>query len=177
MIETTAQPRLKRVMESKTRKSGELLQLATDDLVDFFRKPINKDVSGWRGPARVVNVSNVTDGEISVHWQGRTMPCRIQDLRRTLVYLAQIWFTHYDSEMTDAFTTTVRFAEKLTKDVVRLGWVNAGNNSDKTHWLPTRITNSSHETAPALLEMLRAAQLHFGLHFALRKNRQWCQQA
>ena len=55
MVQETAQQRIERALESKTRVAGEQLELEQGDLVDFWRKPATKDESGWRAPARVID--------------------------------------------------------------------------------------------------------------------------
>ena len=55
--------------------------------VEYFRKPLHKDVSGWRGPATVVNV--VPDENlVYVKVQGSVIPCAGQDVRP----LEMSWF-------------------------------------------------------------------------------------
>ena len=54
MVQESAQLRIERALDSKTRLAVEQLELEPGDLVDFWRKPATKDESGWRGPARVV---------------------------------------------------------------------------------------------------------------------------
>ena len=87
--------RLERALNSKTRLAVEQLELQPGDLVDFWRKPATKDESGWRGPARVVELGDKDGDESSattVKWQGRSLPVRTQDLRRALVYLVFLAF-------------------------------------------------------------------------------------
>jgi hypothetical protein len=53
------------------------------DLVDIYRPPASKDVSGWKGPYRVVRVAPA-DGQIIVSMAGKDRPNRIGDVRLTL---------------------------------------------------------------------------------------------
>ena len=53
MVQATAEAKLMRANRSKTRPSGELLELAVGDQVDIFRKGTTKDISGWLGPCVV----------------------------------------------------------------------------------------------------------------------------
>ena len=62
MIQATADSKARIADSSKTRRSGELLELKLGDLVEFYRKPMNKDTTGWHGPAEVVNLTSLQDG-------------------------------------------------------------------------------------------------------------------
>ena len=81
IVEATAQQRASLAERTKTRPAGELLELQTGDLVEFYRPPLTKDVSGWRGPATVTDVTSLSDGIMSIRWQGRVLSCRVQDNR------------------------------------------------------------------------------------------------
>ena len=83
MVEGTAQERMKRAEDSRTRPALKRMDLQTGELVDIYRTPANKDLTGWRGPATVVDV-HAEAGQATVRWQGRTMICKTQDLRRHL---------------------------------------------------------------------------------------------
>lgn len=82
MIQATADQKARTADSTKTRRAGELLDLHIGDLVDFFRRPVTKDASGWHGPAEVVSLSSVQEGLLCVKWQGRAIAVRIQDCRR-----------------------------------------------------------------------------------------------
>ena len=47
MVQETAQQRIERALESKTRVAGEQLELEQGDLVDFWRKPATKDAVSY----------------------------------------------------------------------------------------------------------------------------------
>ena len=82
MVQMTASQRLDRAMKSNTRPSGQQLDLQINDSVDFYRPPATKDESGWRGPARVVEVGPPA----LIQWQGQVIQVRTQDVRRALHY-------------------------------------------------------------------------------------------
>jgi hypothetical protein len=88
MVEGSAQERIKRAQTSQTRLSGAQLELVPGDLVDIYRTPRQKDNTGWRGPCTVVSTHGVEQGYLDVKWGGRTMACRIQDVRKALLYPA-----------------------------------------------------------------------------------------
>ena len=88
MLQATAEAKARRADQTKTRRSGELLRLEPGDVVEFWRKASTKDIEAWHGPAVVADVTSLRDGQISVRWQGRVLTCRLQDIRRALVYVA-----------------------------------------------------------------------------------------
>ena len=99
MVQETAQQRVERALESKTRVAGEQLALEQGDLVDFWRKPATKDESGWRGPARVVEPpgrnTDASTPAATVRWQGRDLQVRTQDIRRALIYCVMLVFASW----------------------------------------------------------------------------------
>ena len=107
-------------MSSKTRLASEQLELQPGDLVDFWRRPATKDESGWRGPATVT----VAPGPpVTVRWQGRSYDVRVQDLRRSLVYLCFLTRGVVDSSESDPMQLLISFAESFNQQAVRVGWV------------------------------------------------------
>ena len=87
MIEAQAKMRLQRAMSDRTRPAGQLMDLKPGDLIDFHRKEQQKDVPGWRGPARVTDLSRIDEGVIQFDFQGRSMSARPADVRRALMHL------------------------------------------------------------------------------------------
>ena len=84
MVETTAIARAKQALTSKTRRSAHSEQYEVDDKVEVSRAPAAKDITGWRGDCDILKVED--DGTIIVKWQGGTLTCRPQDVRRSLLY-------------------------------------------------------------------------------------------
>ena len=87
MVEATALSRMRLAENYNSRLSGDLLGLEVGDSVDIHRTPANKDLSGWRGPCEVLSVGKLDSGVIDVRWGGRTMSCRIQDVRKTVLFV------------------------------------------------------------------------------------------
>ena len=54
IIESTAIARVNRASRTTTTAPGEVLNYQPNDLVDYVRQPGQKDVSGWHGPAKVI---------------------------------------------------------------------------------------------------------------------------
>ena len=88
MIEGSARARLCRALNTRTVPAGQSLNLQVGDEVDFYREQPQKDTPGWFGPAKVVDVSRVTRGIVTVTWLSRPMEVKLQDVRRHLYFLA-----------------------------------------------------------------------------------------
>eukprot|EP00974_Lingulodinium_polyedra_P111596 10793169-Lingulodinium_polyedra.AAC.1 len=62
MIEGIARAHIKRALDTRAQPPGEALELSVGDLVAFYRPPASKYAPGWKGPARVIDVSNIARG-------------------------------------------------------------------------------------------------------------------
>eukprot|EP00971_Amphidinium_carterae_P015242 300681-Amphidinium_carterae.1 len=58
IIEENSRQRLARAMRHQTRPSAEELDYRVGELVDIWFPPSNKEVSGWKGPAKVLSVQH-----------------------------------------------------------------------------------------------------------------------
>ena len=59
------------------------------DLADVHRTPVVTDASGWKGPAEIIDNTNLTRGTFAVRYQrDMTREVRLQDVRRHLDYLS-----------------------------------------------------------------------------------------
>lgn len=120
MIQHSSRTRLERGMNSKTRLALEQLDLNQGDLVDFWRKPATKDESGWRGPATVVEVGT----PMVLRWHNGTLNVRLQDVRRSLVYLVLLTNRFMrDSALDDPYDILITFADIVRGDLVRIEWI------------------------------------------------------
>ncbi len=63
-------------------RTAENLNLQIGEQLDFYRPPSKKDVSGWSGPAIVVDVSKSSRGVVTVTYQNQVMEAMVQDVRR-----------------------------------------------------------------------------------------------
>ena len=116
MVAGTARNRLEIAEDSKTRPFGEGLELQIGDLVDFWRQPPNRDVSGWQGPSEVCDLGRTHEGTVSSRWQGRVMDHRVGDVRRSLV--VDVLFnvhTYYEDGREESFTYLLRFTEDWSR--------------------------------------------------------------
>ena len=120
MIQATADQKARTADNTKTRRAGQLLELQTGDLVDFFRKPISKDSTGWHGPAQIVDLSSLRDGIVHIKWQGRVLSARVQDIRSALTFAT---FLMQPSNPIRLFRAEV---EAHQGHLMRVGWVKQG---------------------------------------------------
>ena len=72
-IEATAIAKIKRALDSRTSVSGQQLDYGPGELVDHYTEPSQKDISGWRGPATVIQ--NIPEtGNVQLEWMSTTIP-------------------------------------------------------------------------------------------------------
>ena len=55
IVEQIARMRVERTLKAKSRVSGQVRDYKNRDLVDVYLAPPNKDMDGWRGPAKIVD--------------------------------------------------------------------------------------------------------------------------
>ena len=73
MVEGTARARIARAMDTRTLPAGQGRDFKIGDEVDFHRGQGSKDTSGWKGPARVIDNTNLSRGTVTVRFQ-RDLP-------------------------------------------------------------------------------------------------------
>ena len=151
MLQATSESKTQRANKSKTRAAGEMLELANGDLVDFYREPISKDNSGWLGPATVIDLTQLKEGQLTVRWQGRAILCRVQDVRRALIFCSFLSVHNADSPI----SVLMGAAERYRGKVLRLGWF-----KNKGTWRPFE-DNLSHPRV--LIAGLHVAACHLQL--------------
>ena len=82
IVESSAQDRINRALNTPSRAPAGACAYNPGDSVDIFRHGLGeKHVSGWLGPATIVDCSELTHGQATVKWQGRHISVRLQDLR------------------------------------------------------------------------------------------------
>ena len=87
IITITARQRVKAAQNSRTRQSLQVNNYRYGDNVEFWRKPVAKGLSGWRGPAKVVH-TDIEQAVVHIKYQGKSYECRNQDVRPALLYPA-----------------------------------------------------------------------------------------
>ena len=58
MVRSSAEERIKRALETKSRQSDLTDNYQAGEAVELYRKPSTKDVSGWHGPAMIIYVKD-----------------------------------------------------------------------------------------------------------------------
>ena len=115
MVEGSARARLGRAMNTRSTPSSEHLNLSVGEEVDIFRAPNTKDISGWLGPAEVIDVSRAGRGIISVKHQSRVMEVQTQNIRRRLHFWTFLTTDVLHSEVHNSVWQYIRHAlENLT---------------------------------------------------------------
>ena len=66
MVQATAQARAQRALNTRTLPAGQTHEYHTGDLFDFWTDPGSRDFSGWRGPARIIDMSQLSHGTIGI---------------------------------------------------------------------------------------------------------------
>ncbi len=95
MVEGTARVRTDRALRTRTLPAGEREEYKIGEQVDFYRPPASKDISGWIGPAKIIDISNISRGTITVrHRTEMPIEVRLQDLRRHLAFLVFLGAPH-----------------------------------------------------------------------------------
>ena len=158
IVQASTEERLRRTQLSNTRLSTRASGIVVGDIVEFWRQPEHKEVSGWKGPAEVAHVDH-EGGIINVKWQGRILLCRPQDVRKSLLS----WLVHgsqifYNSE--SPLLEIVWFVNNL-QDNTRLyiGF----QHTPKGGWVLSEATRRDSHHMSVLNDTLRAAACEFRL--------------
>ena len=91
IVEASAQDRLKRASHTITKPAGEEFELKLGEEVEYYRPPLSRDASGWRGPAVICDLTRLEHGRVGIRTRSdHVLTCRLQDIRRCLTYLAEM---------------------------------------------------------------------------------------
>ena len=91
ITEESARQRLRTALKTPTRPAGEEMELQPGDSVEYYREPTSRDLSGWRGPATVVDVTRLEHGRVGIRTNtDQVLNCRTQDVRHRLAYLSEL---------------------------------------------------------------------------------------
>ena len=79
MVEATSQARINRALKAQTSMPG-AQKFQVGDVVEYYKPSSQKDVSGWMGPADIVEV-NDSSGQVLIRHRGQEMRRRLQEVR------------------------------------------------------------------------------------------------
>ena len=159
-MRTQAKQRMATALHKNTRTTGEQLDLQVGSMIDYYRESGSKDFPGWKGPSRVTDISNMTHGNITHEYLGRSMISRIADVRNALVHIVfEIAFlgmnTVWRVGQSSPTTIVMTFAMNLPQNTcIHLGWQNTASG-----WQLTRDTTQYYQIYLATLH-LAACGIH-----------------
>jgi hypothetical protein len=157
MVEGSARARLGRAMNTRTTPSSQNLNLSVGDEVDFFRVQNSKDVSGWFGPADVVDVSRASRGIISIKHHSHIMEVQTQQIRRHLHFLT---FFSTDVLHSEVHHNLWQFIRQALENLSPKTLIHLGNVVNNGTWTESR-SNAKH---PGLMNAIRFfAENHLSL--------------
>ena len=120
IAEGTARERLKRAMTSQTRPAGEEMEYRLGQQVDWFREPAGKDMSGWRGPGTVIDLTRLEHGRVGVRTStDQVITVQLQDLRPSLTFMSSDLdcFFHQDDPVAIEGSHS-HYAQQVVQDFV-----------------------------------------------------------
>ena len=135
-------------MNTRTTSSSATLNLSVGDEVDFFRTPNRNDISGWFGPAEVIDVSRANRGIISVKHHSHVMEVQTQNICRHL---------HFWTFLTDeVFHSNVhnnvwQFIRQSLENLIPRSAIQLGSVPQNGKWNSSK-NNSKH---PGLMVAIR----------------------
>ncbi|CAK0873269.1 unnamed protein product [Prorocentrum cordatum] len=156
-----ARERLKIAARTRTRPAAQLGDLRVGDSVDIFRDPPNKDVTGWRGPCKVVAMDRADEGIIDVRWQGRTLPCRPADVRKAVTWLTLMAAPGRGD--TKPYQLLVYYVENMAAGTTLLLGYEIGEDG---HW---RMTKTSRRLPTLTTAAFHVAACDFHLYGVLNR--------
>ena len=160
MVEGSARARLGRAANTKSLPSAQAANYQLNELVDFYRPPGSKDISGWAGPATVIDTTDVARGILGIKFSGRPMKCKLGELRRHIAFLSLLAAVHMPSNLTCSVMSEIHslFNKMVTGDVHHLGWKLTTNPAQKWQ-LSDKTRKFNHFMQAALVLAKQSLQL------------------
>ena len=85
MVEGTARARVQRALQTRTLPAGQGRGLKIGEFVDARRNTNVKDVTSWKGPAKVIDNTDIERGIVTIRYQmDLPIEVRLQDIRQHL---------------------------------------------------------------------------------------------
>ena len=113
-IESTALDRVNRAMRSHTTTPGEKHDYKPGELVEFHRPSNNMDVSGWHGPATVVENQSAR-GQVVLKHDKEQVRARYGDVRRWMAFAALVvgFLTNAETEARNATSVVLKQVQSM----------------------------------------------------------------
>ena len=154
IVEATAISRINRAMKTRTSIAGEALELRPNELVDFHRPPSQKDLSGWHGPARVLE--NMPEkGQVAIEWNKKVILVRYPDVRRFMAYFVDVFAVTQSSQ--SPVSQALRVVERFLADLSPNKLITLGSVWSENKLLPTKDTKQHANIVVALNFVARHA--------------------
>ena len=124
MVEGTARARLGRALQTRSLPAGQAAKYELGQLVDYYRKPNSKDISGWIGPATIIDITDLSRGTIGVKFQNNKMNCRLGDVRRHLHFLCLMAAPNSAADLPRPMWTVLRtiVEQAVEGQPLHIGW-------------------------------------------------------
>ena len=151
---------MNRALGSLTSTPGEVLDYKPKDLVEFYRPPNKKDVSGWMGPARVLE--NLPDrGQVKIMWNGQELYVRYPDIRRYHETAAMVY-----GVMSESVNVIQRHIQQMAPSTIET----YGYAHHNEKWILTAASKTHRQVLLAVEHHLRTV-LHYSGVIAARIGR------
>ena len=124
MVEGSARARLGRAAKTRSLPAGQAANYQLGELVDFYRPAGSKDISGWAGPATVVDTASISRGTLGIKFSGRPMNCKLGEVRRHIAFMSLLAAEYLPTNLTRSVLSEIQlqFSKMRTGDVHHLGW-------------------------------------------------------
>ena len=119
ITEQTARDRLRVALKTPTKPTGQELEFKVGDSVEYFREPSHRDVSGWRGPATVVDLTRLEHGRVGIRTStDHVLNCRLQDVRHRLTYLVELDpLTQFEAPLTSYAGKAQELVQQILEEI------------------------------------------------------------
>ena len=112
MVHETAKSTCSRALNTPTRPSMQE-RVRQGDLVDYYRKPNQKDISGWHGPAKIISDEGFERGVLTVKINGIEIHVATGDLRPQQAFWSFAAETHPRNHTDRLMITLTQSLSKL----------------------------------------------------------------
>ena len=134
-----------RALGTQTRSAGQSYDYKIGDLVGFHRAPSAKYVSGWKGPAKIIDNTSLTRGALTIRYQ-RDLPIevRLQDIGRHLDFFC---FLSAPNSLLDAGRAEWAKIRTMVDDLPMGKSVQVGMTFTSCGWQSATTTTRTPETS------------------------------